>query len=107
RGPGSMKLTRVRLAEKEFQAQVVQLARLLRWRVYHTYDSRRSAPGLPDLLLVRERVLWAELKTESGRVTPAQRAWIEALAAAGQEVRLWRPRDWPTIQAVLTSSGAT
>ena len=35
--------------EKGFQAAVVELARLRGWLVYHTYDSRRSAKGFPDL----------------------------------------------------------
>jgi hypothetical protein len=71
----------VRVTEKQLQAQVVQLASLTGWRCYHTFDSRRSAPGFPDLLLVRPpRCLFVELKTTTGRLRPAQAAWLEALA---------------------------
>ena len=91
------------LSERDFQAQVVQLAKLTGWRVYHTYDSRRSNPGFPDLVLVRApRVILAELKRERGRVTAAQREWGETLRACpGVEYYLWRPSDWDEIEQVL------
>jgi hypothetical protein len=89
------------LTEKAFLEQVRGLARLLGWMVFHTHDSRRSEPGFPDLVLLRERVVWAELKTDTGRLTPAQVAWVEALRRAGQEVYLWRPSAWAEIHAVL------
>ena len=96
------------LTEKAFQAQVVALARTLGWQVYHPFDSRRSTPGFPDLTLVRDRrLVFAELKTERGRVTAAQRGWLDALggvAAAADcvEVYLWRPSDWDDIERILS-----
>ncbi|MDP9439871.1 MAG: VRR-NUC domain-containing protein [Actinomycetota bacterium] len=89
--------------EKEFQAQVLDLARRSGWCCYHTHDSRRSAPGFPDLVLVRAPVVvFAELKTETGKVRPEQRDWLAALKRCeGVEARLWRPRDWPEIEEVL------
>lgn len=89
------------ISEAEFQRQVVELAKLRGFKVYHTYNAQRSEAGLPDLLLVRERVLWAELKRESGKVSSEQLEWIHALIAALQEVYVWRPSDWPQIQEVL------
>jgi hypothetical protein len=49
------------------------------------------------LLLVRE------LKSDGkhARVTPEQKKWIEALAAAGVDVGVWRPKDLPEIETVL------
>lgn len=32
-------------SEKEFQQQVVETARALRWMAFHQFDSRRSEPG--------------------------------------------------------------
>lgn len=87
--------------EKEFQSQVVQLAKICGWKVYHTYDSRRSEPGMLDLILVKNRVLWRELKTATGKITPAQRDWLAALEAAGQDARVWRPEDFNSIQEEL------
>jgi VRR-NUC domain-containing protein len=81
------------LTEKEWQQQIVQLARTLGYRIYHTYDSRRSQPGFPDLVLVRDRVIYVELKRESGKLTDSQISWVESLKAAGAEIYVWRPSD--------------
>lgn len=88
--------------EKDFQSKVIALADLHGWRHYHTHDSRRSDPGFPDLVLVRERVVWVELKVEPNKPTAAQREWLAALKAAGQEVYLAYPADWPLLVEVLT-----
>ncbi len=87
--------------EKQFQAAVIQAARLLGWMAYHTHDSRRSESGFPDLVLVRERVVFCELKNEKGRATPAQWKWGDALDDAGAEFHLWRPSDWTKIEKAL------
>jgi hypothetical protein len=88
--------------EKTFMAQVMQLARVLGWRCYHTHDSRRSAAGFPDLVLVRERVIYAELKSDKGTLKHEQEEWLDALRTAGQEAWLWRPADWEDVVQVLT-----
>ena len=68
------------LSEKQFQQAVIDMARLHRWLVYHTHDSRRSDPGFPDLTLVRDgRLIFAELKTEKGKATYDQVFWLHAL----------------------------
>jgi hypothetical protein len=88
--------------EKQFMAQVVQLARLCSWMVYHTHDSRRSAAGFPDLVLLRgAEMVAAELKAGRGRTTPEQDAWLAAFGRAGAAVFVWRPADWPEIERVL------
>jgi hypothetical protein len=93
------------MTEAQLLAAVRHLARLTGWLAYHTHDSRRSEPGFPDLVLVsarRQRVIYAELKTDTGRTTPEQDQWLAALAAAGQETALWRPADLPhDIPAIL------
>jgi len=89
--------------EKEFQAQVLHLAKLTGWRCYHTHDSRRSAPGFPDLALCRPPVIvFAELKTDTGKARPEQRDWLAALGGCESvEAALWRPSDWREIEEVL------
>ncbi len=92
------------IAEKAFQAQVIDLAHLSGWLCYHPHDSRRSAPGFPDLVLVRQpRLLFCELKSEEGRIRPEQRTWLEALTdcVEAPETYLWRPRDLGEIQVLL------
>ena len=51
----------MQITERDFQDQAQQLAPLSRWLAYYTYDSRRSQAGFPDLALMRERVVHAEL----------------------------------------------
>ena len=77
--------------EKQFQAKVIQVAKLCGWICYHTHDSRRSEPGFPDLVLVKERVIFRELKTDKGRLTPAQKMWGKDLTDAGADWAIWRP----------------
>lgn len=89
------------MTEASFQGAVVEYAVLTGWLAYHTFDSRHSVKGFPDLVLVRERVLYRELKTESGRLGPRQQEWLDRLTAAGQDVKVWRPSDWPEILDAL------
>jgi hypothetical protein len=90
------------ISEKQFMGQVVQLARLMGWMVYHTHISIHSQAGFPDLTFVRgDRLIFAELKRESGRTTPEQEHWLDALRQAGQEAYLWMPSDWSAIEATL------
>lgn len=91
------------VTERAFQAQVISMAKMLGWMVYHTHDSRRSEPGFPDLVLVRERIIYAELKTDKGRQSPEQLIWLSKLNQAGAETYLWRPRDWDEIEKRLKS----
>lgn len=89
-------------SEAEFQRQVIELAKAIGYRVYHTHDSRRSETGFPDLCLVgRGRVLFAELKFGAGRLTAVQAGWLEAIRAAGTPAFEWRPADWPEIVKTL------
>jgi hypothetical protein len=93
------------LGERAFQQIVCEAARLTGWLCYHTFDSRRSTPGFPDLVLchpVRRQVIFAELKTARGRVSAAQQVWHAALVCCpGVEVHIWRPGDLDAILAML------
>ncbi len=90
------------MTEKEFQSQVLEAAKLFGWLSYHTHDSRRSAAGFPDLVLVRrERLLFAELKRDGERATAAQLAWLRALAVTPAEKYIWFPKDWNEITDIL------
>jgi hypothetical protein len=88
--------------EKHFQGRVLKLAHAPRWRTYHTWNSMHSTGGYPDLTLVRRgRLIFAELKSESGKVSDKQQAWIDDLRAAGAECHIWRPSDMDEIEKVL------
>lgn len=93
------------VSERDLQDMVLSVAKLGGWAlVYHTHDSRHSQPGWPDLVLAhptRNRILFVELKAQTGRVSLAQRRWLLMLAAVGAEVGVWRPADRPAITRVL------
>lgn len=119
------------LTEKLFQRQVLELAKILGWRVYHPFLSKWSEKGFPDLTMVRardRRLLFAELKTDKGVVSPSQVEWLDLLGAVAFdrdawqaalrnehylvpipntvplpriEVYVWRPRDWDAIGEAL------
>ena len=101
-----------KVTEAQFQRQVLQLAKLTGWRTAHFRASLNQrgewqtavagdGKGYPDLTLIRDRVLFIELKTDRGVLSPEQREWRDALLAAGADWRLWRPRDWELIEATL------
>ena len=91
------------ITEKEFQRQVLDLARILGWRGYHPMLSKWSERGWPDLTLIRPpRLVFAELKRENGKTTEHQDDWLRLLATVpGIEVYLWRPSDLEDIAEVL------
>lgn len=89
------------MTEAELDDAVRQLAELYGWMRYHTYRSTRSPAGFPDLVLVRERILYRELKRDDGKLTVEQQRWGAALMAAGGDFAVWRPRDLDAIASEL------
>jgi hypothetical protein len=89
--------------EDQFQTKILELCNWYRLLVYHTYDSRRSNPGFPDLVIVgKTRVIFAELKSTTGKVSMVQQEWHDKLNAAGAEAYIWRPEDWPQVEQVIS-----
>ena len=84
-----------KMTEAELQARVIALARALGWLEYHTFDSRRSRAGFPDLVLAHRThgVLFRELKRESLQPTNDQVLWLGLLGASGADAAVWRPSD--------------
>jgi hypothetical protein len=105
--------------EAEFQQLIIDAAHYLGWRVAHFRGVRvqrkdgtvfyqtpvqADGEGFPDLVLVnptQQRVIYAEVKSEMGRLSAAQIAWKVILEAAGQDYRLWQPKDWDEIEKTL------
>lgn len=95
------------IAEKQFQQTIIDLAKINGWLTYHDYDSRRSTPGFPDLVLVgtgkrQGRLIFAELKTQKGSLKTAQQTWINNLSETQAEVYIWKPEHWNQIEKTLT-----
>lgn len=98
----AIKAINARMSERAFQWRVVALARQLGWVEFHQFDSRRSREGWPDLVLIRRpRILFLELKSESGKATEPQLETLAALQDCGLDARLVRPSDWEAIQETL------
>lgn len=129
-------MSQLKQDERAFQTAVIDLARACRWRVAHFHDSRRAvhnrntgqttlvgdkdATGFPDLVLVRApfELIFAELKSDTGRTRPEQAAWLGDLSAVASliadlhahgrmpgkptvNVYLWTPDQWPEIERRL------
>lgn len=113
-GDDRMKLASA-VSETDFLSTVVEYAQIRGWLVYHHIPgmNRRGRwgshvqghRGFPDLVLARDGVVvFAELKTEKGRLSTVQEAWLEELtqpASLWRHVFCWRPSDWPRIEEVL------
>ncbi len=84
------------MREVDLQKQVIALAKILGYKVYHPLLSKWSEKGWPDLAMVRDgRLVCIELKSEKGKVTEHQQAWLAALAAVpGVACYVFRPSDW-------------
>jgi hypothetical protein len=69
------------LTESDIQRGVIDLLRTLSFVTYHTWLSKHSEPGFPDVFAVDEQgiIVAVECKGPKGRVTEAQRAWIVKL----------------------------
>ena len=106
-----------RQTEKGFAKQVEHLFHLFGWRWTHSRPARtdkgwRTAisgdKGFPDytagrLKEGRARVLFAELKSETGKETEDQAIWRQLLERCpGVEMYLWKPSDWDRILEILS-----
>jgi len=94
------------VTEAELDSAIRKLCELYRFRRYHTYRSRRSPAGFPDLVLVKPpRVLFVELKSDDGRTTREQDAWLDDLSRCpGIERYLWKPQDLERAAAILAGN---
>lgn len=91
------------LSERMFQDAVIQLAATCGWDCHHIKPAKYGGtwktdglPGMPDLILIGQKgqgVMWAELKTDTGKLSDKQELRITQLLSNGQEVHIWRPRD--------------
>jgi len=103
----------MKVLEKDFLKTVIELAHLCGWRIAHFRTSmsqtgryltavQGDGAGFPDLVLVRDRVIFAELKSDKGKLSEAQEMWIYALSTAMRVgVYVWKPSDWDEIVEIL------
>lgn len=100
---------RVRMSEAEFTTTVIDLAKWHKWKVAHFRPAQMRSGrwatamqgdiGYPDLTLARDGVvMFAELKSDTGRMRKDQLEWAEAIGAT---CHVWRPRDIERIRDLL------
>jgi hypothetical protein len=92
------------ITEAQFLDQVKQVATINQWLIDHT-PTMQHRPGMyrtgglvgkPDLCLISLRgqgIIYAELKTMDGRLSPAQKIVGNALTQNGAEYYVWRPNQ--------------
>ena len=110
------------MREDELKAAVIDLAERNGWYVYSIRRSdqakvqgrRGTGKGYPDLTLLhpkRKKILFVELKSADGKITPGQGRWLEALTEVDHVpfVEVWRPDKWLSghIERVLRYRPAT
>jgi hypothetical protein len=104
------RVTQPGITERQLLDAVVAYARLRDWLAYHTFDSRRSEAGFPDVVLVRGgRLVFVELKVAGRRPRVEQQRYLERLrgveleAAGAVAVHVWTEAEWRdgTVEAVL------
>ena len=85
------------LTEAVWQAAVLRVLTEAGFMVYHTHDSRHSPSGWPDVAAIKPTggtLYLCELKTDTGQLTLAQQAWLEALGqCSGVVAEVWKPQD--------------
>jgi hypothetical protein len=91
------------MTERDLARFVADAARTFGWHRYHTHRSDFSPAGWPDEALCRPpRLVFAELKSDHGKVSAMQQEWLDLLALVpGVEVYLWRPSDTDNIVRIL------
>lgn len=104
------------LTEAAFMRQVTDLATRLGWQWLHVRPMGNSqgvwrtptfgplGKGWPDLVLIRRgTMIFAELKTQRGVLSPEQQKVITLLDNI-HLAYVWRPSDFPQILEVLTNA---
>ena len=103
-----MKIT---VSEKQFSQQVVDLAKILGWKVYRCWLSIHSPAGFPDLTMVKTLsdgytvILFVELKRDGGKLTQSQIEWLGLLRKPeGCFSFVWTPSQFDAVVEILEAS---
>ncbi len=121
----AIEILTAQVSEDELKSTIIHAANVFGWHVHHDRAARNTSgkwathiqgdAGFPDLVLARAgRVIFAELKRATGKVSDTQFAWLVALGQPGgtpsqqavdpksnPEVYVWRPIDLPEIMEIL------
>lgn len=100
--------------EADFLSWVIDIAHLHGYLVAHFRPAltargwrtpvQADGKGFPDLVLVnpeKGRLIFAELKSEKGKLSLEQKQWIDALDYTEVEMYVWRPDKRDSIEQVF------
>ncbi len=100
------------ITEKQWLAQVKDLASLYGYEFFHPHLSLHSARGWPDCSLCRlnpdgtASLLFFELKSATGKPTADQLKWLDLLNhVPGILAMLVRPSDFDLVAEILRNMG--
>jgi hypothetical protein len=107
---------RLIISEESFQRAVVDLAHIFKYKVAYFRKARKKdgdwvtpvgadGKGWLDLVLVNENkhdLIFAELKSENGKMTKEQKDWFTRLGKCHESVYCWKPSDWENIVTRLS-----
>ncbi len=114
--PASVRRGAIPETEADLLSWVLDVAHLYGWRVAHFRPAmtqhgwrtpvQADGKGWPDFVLVHpsktKPLLFVELKSEKGKLTPEQETWLRDLAVCPHvQVFVWRPSDREKIAEVL------
>ena len=92
--------------ESGWQSEIVKTAKKTGNRAYHTFNSRKSEPGFPDLTIYGPvGFLMVETKRVKTRCTDEQLETGARLIEVGVDWRVWRPQDWDEVVATFATRG--
>lgn len=98
------------MREDEFAKRIEDTLDLFKLTWHHETDSRKSKSGFPDYCIAGPYgVLFLEIKSSKGKVSPKQREWIDRLAGAdctagcchAVEAYVAYPDDWDRVLSDL------
>ena len=104
------------MLEAQFKNSVIEIAQRYGWFVHHDLPAMNKRgkwathiqgdSGFPDLVLVNPKgvLVFAELKTDIGRLSKQQEAWLDRLDLSVCIVQVWRPNQMPTIIKFLATA---
>ena len=100
------------MTERLFQDKIEFIAKMNGWLIFHPSPHqvrpgawRSDGKGFPDLCMAHptKGLLFAELKSDDGKLSPEQIAWGIAIKPHG-EYHIWRPKD---IESIAKRLGQT
>ncbi len=100
-------MSRLKVSEEQFMKQIIELAHYCGWRIAHFRPSlsqsgkwhtavQADGKGFPDLVMVRDKVIFAEVKSDKGKLSVDQKEWLVNLGRVA-ETYIWKPENWNEI----------